>query len=219
MLSNPRTVGFRVLMTCCLAVVALLAGLANAQYVNPDEIEILPENNETTPRLTQYHYSSVEAGFQTTMPSGCAELRMRYNEPDMYVGEDTGDAILLHTVICERFGVPGDGCSVTAIFDVTNSEGEGAGPLEVLGRVRKVLETFNVNIVKQVPIKREFADGLVIEGVDVFCTAADGSGEFWVRGLLSYHDIYLLTAWSTEGDLWKNPVYLDFFNDFLPYAE
>lgn len=216
---NLRNVGIRGLMACCLGIFVLTAAPASAQYKNPDDEALAPADNKIQERLTAYRYSSDEGNFQVTWPSGCGKLRIRLNEPNAFVGEEDANLVLVHNVTCDRFEADGEGCSVTATFDARNSEGGEAGPEQVLARVKNALKTFNVNVVKQMPIKREFADGLVIEGVDVYGTAADGTGEFWVRGLLSYHDIYVLTAWSTKSDLWDNPVYQDFFNDFVPYAE
>ena len=59
----------------------------------------------------------------------------------------------------------------------------------------------------------------MVEGIDVRGTRPNGEGQLWVRGLLSYHDIYVLTAWSVDGEIWENPEYLEFFNGFVPYAE
>ncbi len=166
-----------------------------------------------------YRYNSVEGGFQVTWPSGCRKLKIRANEPENFVGEEDSHVILVHIATCDRTGLEGAGCSVTSTFDARSSDGGEAGPEQVLARVRHALKTYSVKVVRQEPVKREFADGLIVEGVDVFGTGIDGEGEFWVRGLLVYRDIYVLTAWSVEGDLWNNPDYLEFFNNFLPYAE
>ncbi len=166
-----------------------------------------------------YRYNSANGGFQVTWPSGCRKLHIKANEPENYVGEEDSRVVLVHVAVCDRVGKVGAGCSVTSTFDARSSDGGEAGPEQVIARVEHALKTYSVKVVRQEQLKREFADGLIVEGVDVFGTGRDGEGEFWVRGLLAYHDIYVLTAWSTEGDLWDNPEYLEFFNDFLPYAE
>jgi hypothetical protein len=126
---------------------------------------------------------------------------------------------LVHMETCEQFDEPGQGCSVTATFEAKNDNGGPAGPDQVLVRVRNVLQAYGVKMTKQTPLKRVFPDSSTVEGVDVMGTNADGKGQFWVRGLLSYHDIYILTAWSTTGDLWENAEYQMFFNGFLPFVE
>ncbi len=219
MISTTRNVATNCLVLACLSLVVLTAVPAKAQYRDPDDAAPLPKGNGVEVRTTPYHYSSDEGNFQTTWPSGCGELRIRLNDPETFVGEEEEHPVLVHHVSCDRFGAEGDGCSVTATFDARNAEGGEAGSAQVLARVRNTLKTFGVTIVKQVPVKRELSDGLVVEGVDVYGTGPDGKGEFWVRGLLSYHDIYVLTAWSAKSDLWDNPAYQDFFNDFLPYSK
>lgn len=166
-----------------------------------------------------YHYSSAEGSFQVIWPSGCGKLRIRENEPNNFVGEEDTDVILVHVVVCDRDKRPGDGCSVMATFEAHSADGGPAGPEQVLARVKNSLKKFGVKVVKQSPIKRQFEDDLVVEGLDVFGTGRDGEGQFWVRGLLSYHDIYILTAWSAHGRVWDDPEYLKFFNGFVPYVE
>jgi len=192
---------------------------AGAQEASPADSTTTSVRLEDMVGQDSYHYSSAEGGFQVTWPSGCGKLRIRDNEPDYFVGEENAQRILVHLVVCDRDKMPGEGCSVKATFDVHDAEGGEAGSEQVLARVRRALETYNVKIVEQVPVRREFADDLVVEGVDVHGTMQTGEGQFWVRGLLSYHDIYILTAWSMHGELWNNPAYQEFFNGFIPYVE
>ena len=206
--------------TALLALLLAMAGPARAQYRDPGDAPPPPVSGDgATVRTTPYHYSSTDGHFQVTWPSGCGELRIRANEPENFAGEEPSDVVLVHHVSCDRFGVEGEGCSVVATFEAKNAEGGPAGPEQVLSRVKNMLKVYGVQIVKQVPVKREFPDGLIVEGVDVLGTGPDGKGEFWVRGLLSYHDIYVLTAWSAKSDLWDNPSFHAFFNEFVPYAE
>ncbi len=208
-------------------VVALLLGLVLVLSLDPfgDPVESADapvqstDNNDSSVRTTPYHYSSEDGNFQVTWPSGCGQLRIRANEPEDFVGEEESSLILVHHVTCDQFGTEGEGCSVTAVFDARSADGGPAGSDQVLARVRNALKTFGVSIVRQAPVKRQFPDGLVVEGVDVFGTDAEGNGQFWVRGLLASHDIYLLTAWSAEGELWEHPEFQEFFNGFQPFAE
>ncbi|MFT5314826.1 MAG: hypothetical protein ACI9UK_000651 [Candidatus Krumholzibacteriia bacterium] len=204
------------------ALVAATLGVtlkAKAQYKNPADAPPMPEDNAVIERTTPYHHISAEGNFQTTWPSGCGRLRIRANAPEYFVGDDESDLIMVHVETCEQFGEPGEGCSVTATFDAKNESGGPAGPDQVLARVRNVLQAYGVKMTKQTPLKRVFPDSSTLEGVDVMGTDAEGKGQFWIRGLLSYHDIYILTAWSTTGNLWENPEYQMFFNGFLPFAE
>lgn len=191
------------------ATVLSLAGTdTTAQVVSSSQ-------NSVTERETPYRYSSPQGNFQVTWPSGCGKLRIRANQPE--TGQDDADVILVNHVSCDSKTTEGTGCAVTATFGALADDGSAAGPQQVLSRVRNTLHQYGVSIVQQAPIKREFEDGLVAEGVDVRGTGADGKGEFWVRGLLADHDIYVLTAWSTSDDLWENPEYQAFFGEFIPY--
>jgi hypothetical protein len=222
---KPRRTHSRAVLLISVGLIILVSALAMAQYRDPADAppapaaRPVPADNPTTTRITPYHYSSEEGNFQVTWPSGCGELRIRANEPENFVGEEETHLILIHHATCDQFGAEGEGCSVTAVFDARAADGGEAGPEQVLARVRNALQTFGVKIVKQMPVKREFADGLVVEGVDVLGTDANGKGQFWVRGLLASHDIYLLTAWSADGQLWENAEFQEFFNGFEPFVE
>ncbi len=222
---KSRRTHSRTVLLISVGLIILVSALAMAQYRDPADappappVRPVPADNPTTTRTTPYHYNSEEGNFQVTWPSGCGELRIRANEPENFVGEEENHLILVHHVTCDQFSAEGEGCSVTAVFDARNAEGGEAGPEQALARVRNALKTFGVKIVKQTPVKREFPGGLVVEGVDVVGTDANGNGQFWVRGLLVSHDIYLLTAWSTSGQLWENAEFQEFFNGFEPYAE
>jgi hypothetical protein len=170
-------------------------------------------------RNTPYHYSSDEGQYQVTWPSGCSRLRVRTNEPEFFEGEEPSATMKMHHVVCEQFGVGGEGCSVAAVFDAPGTDGGPAGPDQVVARVGSVLKAYGVTVVRETPIRKVFAENLVAEGVDVKGTASSGEGQFWVRGVLVGPDIYVLTAWSQKGNLWENPEYQEFFNGFLPFAE
>ena len=209
----------RIVLLVSAVVLVLVSSLSWAQYLDPADAPPIPDNETLTARTTPYRYTSEEGNFQVTWPSGCGELRIRANESDNFVGEEDNALILVHHVTCDQFDTVGEGCSVTAVFDARSADGGEAGPEQVLARVRNALKTFNVTIVQQVPVKREFPNGLIVEGVDIFGTDANGNGQFWVRGLLASHDIYVLTAWSAEGKLWKHPEFQEFFNGFAPFVE
>lgn len=166
-----------------------------------------------------HRYVSEEGNFEVTWPSGCDKLRMRGNDPEHFVGEEDKHQIMVHVIVCDRDDRETAGCSVTATFDSRSPDGGEAGPEQVIARVRNALKTYGVKVVNQSPIKKEFPNGLVVEGVDVIGTGPDGTGEFKVRGLLASPDIYVLTAWSADGGVWDDPEYREFFDNFTPYLE
>ena len=203
-----------ILALCLVALTALVGGSVCAQQATPPPQQSADDRSDEV-----YDYTSEEGNFRVTWPSGCGTLQIVANDPEYFVDEEEGGAVLIHLTICDRTGQQGEGCSVRAIFESRNAEGGGAGREEVLERVGQVLAGYGVKVVRQAPVRRELADGQVIEGVDVFGTRPDGEGQFRVRGLLSYHDIYLLTAWSMKGDLWENPEFQEFFDGFVPDTE
>ncbi len=179
-----------------------------------------PVEKESTARTTPFRYSSDDGAFQVTWPSGCGKLHERSNDPVYYEDEErVYDAVLVRAVSCDRFDLEGEGCSVAAIFNVRSPSGEEAGTAEVIEQVKKMLKKYGANIKQQSSIRREFPDGTVVEGIDVIGMGVNGIGRIWVRGLLSYHDIYVLSAWSVTEDVWTNPEYQEFFNDFAPTAK
>ncbi|MCB1182370.1 hypothetical protein KDM41_02980 [bacterium] len=216
MTSTPSWPRRRVLAAIALvaALTALAAGPADAQLRKTN-----PDVGDGEIRSTPYRYASEEGQFQVTWPSGCGELKIRANDADPFAEGEEAEIVLVQHVSCDQYGVEGEGCSVTASLDVRDRQGRPAGPAHVVSRVRKVLEAAGVKLVRQQAIKKEYPDGLKVEGLEVFGTAADGSGQFWVRGLLVYHDIYILSGWSARGDLWDNPEFQTFFNEFVPYTE
>jgi len=194
------------LMICCVALFGLVSSPVQAQYQ-------APVDSTTAEKVNRF--TSLDSNFQITWPSGCKKLRFVTKEPEYFVGEEEAD-VTVEMIVCERFDVPDEGCSIAATFGAKNAEGGEAGSDEVVARLQATLAEYSVTVVRQVPVQKKFPDGQVVEGIDVFGTKADGEGQFWVRGLLVYHDIFILTAWSAKGDLWANPAYETFFNDFIP---
>ena len=206
----------RLVLFCLLIVVTAATVPAAAQ---PDTSSAVSAQNQVTERNTPYHFSSSLGNFQVTWPGGCGQLKVRTNQLESGSGDKDVEVVFVHHTTCDRVGSEGEGCSVTATLGATDGAGGPAGRKQVLTQVRKIIENFGVKIVDQRPLKREIDNGRLVEGVEVRGTGADGQGEFWVRGLLYDHNIYTLLAWSTQGDLWDNAEFQDFFNEFLPYAE
>ncbi len=208
-----------IVMLICTGLVTLVVGLTAAQVAETDDQAGAPTDPPLEYQKDSYRYTSNDGNFEVTWPSGCGRLRIRANDPEFFVGEEDNHQIMVQHVVCERSDTEGDGCTVTATFNSRTPDGADAGVEQVLARVRNTLKTYSVNVTKQTPLKKEFPNGLVVEGVDVIGTGPDGKGEIMVRGLLASPDIYILTAWSIHGSVWDNPEYQEFFNTFTPYLE
>jgi hypothetical protein len=174
---------------------------------------------DAAPSLNPFEYVSPTRDYQVVFPGGCSKLVARANEPDLYAGETWDDIIQVQKVTCDRYEDKGEGCSVVSTFNWHDAEGNPAGPELVIEQVEKVLETFGVQLVRQNPVKKDFGNERVIEGVDVFAANPDDPGEVWVRGLLIDADVHILTAWKTDGGLWDDPEYQAFFSSFQPFVD
>jgi hypothetical protein len=157
--------------------------------------------------------------FQIIFPGGCGKLVAKFNEPDLWGGQSWDEIIQVTHVYCDRYQKDGEGCSVNATFNMTDQDGSMAGPPQVKKLVTETLKGFGAKIVDQQSIKKEYENGVFVEGVEVFAQAPMGKGEVWIRGLLADGDIYILTAWNDQGGLWKDPDYLAFFNSFQPWVD
>lgn len=164
-------------------------------------------------------YEEANGEFQILFPRGCGKIVTRANEPDLFGGEQWEDIIQVSHVYCDRFQVEGEGCSVTAIFNSHGEDGSMAGPEQVIFRVQGVLSDFGADIVDQKAIRKEFDNGILVEGVEVMAKPEEGPGEVWIRGLLVDGDIYILAAWNKQGGAWGNRDYVSFFNSFQPWTE
>jgi len=164
-------------------------------------------------------YQNEGGDFQIIFPAGCAKLVTRSNEPDLFGGEQWDEIIQVNYVFCDRYQETGEGCSVTATFNLHSEDGSIAGSEQVIPRVEAILAQYGAEVVSQKAIMKEFGNGTMIEGVEVLARPGMGSGEVWVRGLLVEGDIYILTAWNIEGGVWKNPDYIAFFNSFQPWTD
>lgn len=164
-------------------------------------------------------YTNENEDFQVVFPSGCGKLVTRSNEPDLFGGEQWNEIIQVNYVFCDRYQETGEGCSVTATFNLHSEDGSMAGPAQVVPRVEATLAEYGAKVISQEVIKKEFDNGIIIEGVEIKAKPEMGSGEVWIRGLIVDGDIYILTAWNNEGGLWNNPDYITFFNSFQPWTE
>jgi hypothetical protein len=164
-------------------------------------------------------YTNEGGDFQVVFPSGCGKLVTRSNEPDLFGGEQWNEIIQVNHVFCDRYQENGEGCSVTATFNLHSEDGSMAGPQHVIIRVQEILAEYGAKVISQDVIKKEYDNGIFIEGVEVKAKPDMGKGEVWIRGLIVEGDIYILTAWNIEGGVWENSDYITFFNSFQPWTD
>lgn len=205
---------------CLIAAALFLMGALTAGASDPART---PESGAQGEQPDLSHnpitYQNEGGDFQIIFPSGCGKIVTRYNEPDLYGGEDWDDIVQVTFAFCDRFQKTGEGCSVSATFNMHGKDGSMAGAQHVVARVQNALKEYGAQVVDQKALKREFDNGIQVEGVEVRAQSPEGPGEVWVRGLLVDGDIYILVAWNNKGGLWDNPDYLTFFNSFQPWTE
>lgn len=165
------------------------------------------------------YYQGENGEYEAYFPGYCAKIVTRMNEPDLFGGETWDDIVQVQYVYCDHPKIQGEGCSLTAIYNVHNEDGSMAGPDNVVLGIEDLMKKYGVRKVDQSFIKKDFGLGVVAEGVEVRARPETGNGEFLVRGLLVLGDIYLLAAWNQSGGIWDNPEYLAFFNSFRPGTE
>jgi hypothetical protein len=181
----------------------------------PDAPAGVPEVLSDDPFL----FSNEGQDFQILFPGGCGKVVTRFNEPDLFGGEQWDEIIQVNHVFCDRYQEEGEGCSVTATFNLHNEDGSMAGPQQVISRVEEMLGEFGATVVEQKALKKDFGEGVVVEGVEVWANDKSGPGQVWIRGLLVDGDIYILAAWNRQGGVWGNPDYVTFFNSFQPWVD
>lgn len=212
-MKNLRPLPFVVL----LAITVLVAApcLAAPQPIRPapasgQTLGGLPDSKNPIP------YKSPDGRFQVTFPSGCARLRTRTNaQPDK--ATEVVSQVVFTT--CDRANVKNEGCSVIAMLGYARDVKGQAAADRVLAEVTRQLEGYGVKPVRQTPMRRDFGARGVVEGIDIQAQGPDGSGDFWIRGLLLGDDIYIVMAWKASGGLWTDPVYAQFFDTFRPWAD
>ena len=203
-----------VLLTALLMLV-LTAGVASGQ----EKIKGVTGTNENplTPVEGPFKFKSMEGDFRVIWPSGCHQVLTRtpMDEGDSDDWEKEQPVM----VYCDRNGEKGEGCSVTAIFNVRGTNGSEASPDQVVARMQKLLASFGADITNQKPLKKDFGNGVLAEGLDVLAAQKGGSGQVWLRGMLIRGDIYIMSAWDLKGAIAQDPEYITFFNSFQPGTE
>ncbi len=161
-------------------------------------------------------YKSPEGNFQVTYPTGCARLHTRTN---VRPGDGTELAVQVVYVTCDRAGATNEGCAVFSQRGAARGLKGQAAADKVLSAVTEQMKGYGVNPVRQTALRRDFGKRGVVEGIDIQAQRADGAGDFWIRGLLSGEDIYMVVAWKAAGGLWNGVEYQRFFDSFRPWAE
>lgn len=204
----------KTVLLASLVLLILLSGMALGQ----EKIKGVTgsDENPLTPVEGPFKFKSTEGDFRVIWPSGCHQVLTR---TPMDEGEDDWDQEQPVMVYCDRNGEKGEGCSVTAIFNVQGADGGEASPDQVISRMKKLLTSFGAQITNQQPVKKDFGQGALAEGLDVLASQKGGSGQVWLRGMLIRGDIYIMSAWDLKGSIANDPEYITFFNSFQPGTE
>lgn len=161
-------------------------------------------------------YSSPEGEFSVTFPAGCARLYTKMNGTP---GASADVEVRLVFVNCERDRVNHEGCQVNARLGAARGlKGQAATDM-VLAEIRKLLDGYGVVPGRQRPVRADFGDHGVVEGLEIMAHPQSGAGDVWIRGLLRGDDVYFLIAWKANGGLMEDPAYGVFFQSFQPWAE
>jgi hypothetical protein len=156
-----------------------------------------------------FQYSR-EGRFRIIWPPGCSQVRTKSQVNRKVEGEP----IIMAHVFCDRQDMTSEGCAVTAYFDEQSDFGGPPTPRNVTELIKKILLKMRVEITTQRPLRRGSLEGLQVLGQQ-----PDGDGAVWIEGLLLGDVIYLLSAWSTSGDPFLEPVYHRFFDSFQIWPE
>lgn len=181
-----------------------------AQDGVPRKLDDIPDS------VNPIDYTSNDGQFHTTFPTGCAKLRTRMN-----TAEDGSADVEVRVVIvtCDRAQVTNEGCLVHARLGAARGLTGKAAADVVLAEVTKTLATYSVNPVRQTPVRRDFGEQGIVEGLDIQARPAGGAGDVWVRGLLRGEDVYILLAWKAAGGLFEDAEYGVFFEAFRPWGK
>lgn len=203
------------IMTVGLAVASAPAAVPEAP--SPGVADGVPRKLEDFPdSVNPIDHSSPEGRFHTTFPTGCAKLHTRMNT----AADGSADVEVRVVIVnCDRAKAANEGCLVHARLGAARGlKGKAAADV-VLAEVDKMLQAYSVNPVRQTPVRRDFGEHGVVEGLDVQARPAGGAGDVWIRGLLLGEDVYVLVAWRAAGGLFEDPEYGVFFEAFRPWAQ
>jgi len=161
----------------------------------------------------EIHGTSFEGKFEVIWPPGCGKIRNRTKaaNPDAPIEEQVVETAIL---FCDRAGYKEEGCQVSAHLNRTGPDGGPPTPDLVIAMANEILDSFQVNVVEQRPLRLN-----MIEGVEVRAVDFDEVGEVWMRALLVGSRIYVLTAWKRNGQLFNDPAYYRFFESFRTLPE
>jgi hypothetical protein len=161
------------------------------------------QDRDSETRATGYTEVFQEAGFSIRWPLDCAYLR------ESFTDDPTSRAQREFIFFCMRETVEGCQLQVNVLRGAHTADGMPAHPRFVVEIIERRLRELGVRIRRQRPLRMGG-----IQGVDVFATDPDGSGEVWIRGLLVGADVFLLMAWNQNGGIFDDPAIEDFFASF-----
>lgn len=177
------------------------AETAKETEVTPAAVDSIPAPDNTTLVDGGQVRTHANAGFSIYWPAGCGRLRESLSEGT------TDHAAMEQIYNCEPS--PGLGFSVRHYHRAQTRDGLPASPLFVVDLVEHQMKRYGVRPKRQRPLEGGPIQGVEVQGVD-----PAGSGEVWIRGLLVGTDVFVLTAWSNQGDLFENVEAADFFHSF-----
>lgn len=200
-----------------LAVLAAGGAGATAPVAGNGQAPVKTQSFENLPdAASSIRFTSKEGRFSIIFPSGCAKVRSRVRVGG---GSKSLEAANLVFTNCDRTNRRNEGCSVTVHLAGARDLAPAAATEKVLEYVRQVLAGYGVKPTAQTPLRREFGEHGVVEGIEIVARPEGNVGDICVRGLLHDGDIYVLTAWKATGNMADDPEYAQFFQSFLPWAD
>jgi hypothetical protein len=190
-------------MTLVLAAALLLGGCGRGS----DEEGKEPVVDEVTTTWTpESVYHSREGRFDIVWPEGCSRIRIR-TQP---FGATEPTAHLTRVQVwCDRENREGEGASVITYFDLKDDFGSPATPRTVIELVKDIMQKMGVAIASQHPLRRG-----ALEGIQVRCREPNSAGTAWIEAFLLGSNVYIVSAWRGNGDLFDDPQYIRLFDSF-----
>ncbi len=158
-------------------------------------------------------YHSPEGGFYVIWPPGCAGIRLRTWRLNGADDSDDPANVGRANIFCDRAGREAEGCAVNVHFLSRMEDRPEATPERVIDAVKTVMTSFQLDILRQSPIRRGELEGI---GLHCLPVAEEDDGAVWIEGFAYGGNIYVLTAWSASRTVFDQPEFQTFFASFLP---
>ncbi len=151
------------------------------------------------PTKDAINYESAPGRFKTVFPPGCPRIRVR-----SIPSERTPDANSVVWSFCDRSEQ--EGYMVSVYFEV---EHQGPPvPADVLQIIEQMLARSSLEILRQAPISRNGADGVL-----VLAREAGGERCMWIEGFLAHNRMVVASAWWPDLGLFSDIQTLEFFSN------